>query len=64
MTVSILSERRVFEPFGLLGGGPGSRGRNILTRNNVEYELPGKATINVEVNDIITILTPGGGGYG
>ena len=33
-------------------------------RNKVEYELPGKATINVEANDIITILTPGGGGFG
>jgi 5-oxoprolinase (ATP-hydrolysing) len=30
LTVSILSERRALQPYGLHGGGPGARGKNIL----------------------------------
>lgn len=30
LTVSVLTERRVFQPYGLAGGQPGSRGQNLL----------------------------------
>ena len=30
LTVSILSERRSFEPYGMSGGSPGARGMNLL----------------------------------
>ena len=30
LTVSVLTDRRVFQPYGLAGGFPGSRGRNLL----------------------------------
>ncbi len=30
--MSVLSERRSVEPYGLCGGGPGARGLNLLTR--------------------------------
>ena len=63
-TVSILSERRQTAPYGLNGGAPGTPGHNILTRDGEEMELPGKVMLTVKAGDIMTIETPGGGGYG
>lgn len=34
LTLSVLSERRVYSPYGLQGGSSGSRGRNLLFRHN------------------------------
>ncbi|NUM52321.1 MAG: hydantoinase B/oxoprolinase family protein [Candidatus Hydrogenedentes bacterium] len=64
MQVSLLTERRSTQPFGLNGGAPGAPGRNLLTRSGVTTELQGHATVRVEAGDIVTIETPGGGGYG
>lgn len=65
MTVSILSERRAFQPYGLLGGEPGARGMNLLTRKDGRVlNLGGKNTVDVSPHEILTIYTPGGGGYG
>ena len=63
-TVSILSDRRKYAPYGLRGGKKGKVGQNILISKGREYKLPFKTTINVNRRDIISILTPGGGGYG
>jgi N-methylhydantoinase B len=62
--VSLLSERRKGNPYGLAGGGTGANGMNILIRNNEEQELPGKGTFDLVAGDILSIRTPGGGGYG
>jgi N-methylhydantoinase B len=62
--VTILSERRRFEPYGLAGGEPGLLGRNILIRGGEERELPGKVSCEVKAGDIISLQTPGGGGFG
>jgi N-methylhydantoinase B len=62
--VTILSERRRFAPYGLEGGEPGLPGKNILIRDGEEKELPGKVSCEVEAGDMISIQTPGGGGYG
>ncbi|HEY45478.1 MAG TPA: hydantoinase B/oxoprolinase family protein [Anaerolineae bacterium] len=62
--VTILSERRRFEPYGLEGGDPGLPGRNILISDGEERELPGKVSCEVNAGDIISLQTPGGGGYG
>lgn len=65
MTVSILSERRAFQPYGLSGGEPGARGMNLLTRADGRVlNLGGKNTVDVAPHEILTIYTPGGGGYG
>ncbi len=65
LNVAILSERRVFPPYGLAGGQPGSRGQNIFIRKNGRaLNLGGKNEIRAETGDRIRILTPGGGGYG
>jgi len=58
--LSIISERRVHAPQGERGGAPGSPGRNLL---NGEH-LPAKATVVLAAGDVVTIETPGGGGFG
>ena len=58
--MSILSERRAHAPQGAQGGGPGSRGRSLLNGE----ELPAKVTRSLAAGDVVTIETPGGGGYG
>jgi 5-oxoprolinase (ATP-hydrolysing) len=60
MTVSFLTERRLREPFGLKGGGPGARGHNFVN----DRELSGRAAVEVRAGDRIRIETPGGGGFG
>jgi 5-oxoprolinase (ATP-hydrolysing) len=65
MSVSILSQRRVAEPFGMHGGLPGKRGINKwIKKDGSEEILPGTITVNVESGDSIQIETPGGGGWG
>ena len=65
MTAAILSERRVTSPYGLAGGEPGQRGRNLLLRRGGRVvNLGGKNEVRVEPGDRIRIETPGGGGYG
>ncbi|CAG9462621.1 unnamed protein product [Pedinophyceae sp. YPF-701] len=65
MTASILSERRAHRPFGLLGGGPGAPGLNVLSqRGGRTCNVGGKASVQVKGGDVLTIHTPGGGGYG
>jgi 5-oxoprolinase (ATP-hydrolysing) len=58
--VSILSEHRVSSPRGLGGGAPGATGENLLN----DEPLPSAATFDVAPGDRVTLLTPGGGGYG
>ncbi len=62
--VSLLTERRLSAPYGLDGGQPGAPGENRLIRNGVEQPLPAKGTIYLNANDILSIRTPGGGGFG
>ncbi|KDO33339.1 hypothetical protein SPRG_02146 [Saprolegnia parasitica CBS 223.65] len=65
MTVSILSERRAFQPYGLEGGEPGARGQNLLRYpDGRQVNLGGKNTVQVTPGDVLTIRSPGGGGYG
>lgn len=67
LRVSILSERRgPHAPFGLEGGSPGALGRNLLQRagSGKLEDLGGKVQIAVQSGDVLTIQTPGAGGYG
>ncbi|HEX2751143.1 MAG TPA: hydantoinase B/oxoprolinase family protein [Verrucomicrobiales bacterium] len=64
LTVSLLTEHRVQEPFGLKGGKNGSCGRQSLTRDGVQTELAGTAKVPVQSGDLLRIETPGGGGWG
>jgi N-methylhydantoinase B len=63
--VSLLSERRRYAPFGLAEGQPGRSGRNVVIRaDGTEFDLPGKATLDLEAGDTLSLRTPGGGGWG
>jgi N-methylhydantoinase B len=63
--VSILSERRHHQPYGLSGGEPGATGENRLTMpGGEERTLPAKIHEHLPAGARLTILTPGGGGWG
>jgi N-methylhydantoinase B len=59
-SLSILSERRRHRPQGLHGGAAGDHGRNLVN----DEQLPAKATRDLLAGDVVTIETPGGGGWG
>lgn len=59
-TVTLLTERRLRSAWGLTGGKAGLQGQNTLNKTQLE----GKIALNVEKNDLLTIKTPGGGGWG
>lgn len=64
--VTLLSERRRLAPYGLKGGEPGRRGRNLLIAApaNRVTALPSKVTLDARRGDRIRIETPGGAGWG
>ena len=65
MQAAILSERRVFAPYGVDGGGAGACGVNTLISVAGEInDLGGKNMIDVQAGDRVRIETPGGGGFG
>ncbi|KAK7415546.1 hypothetical protein QQX98_005792 [Neonectria punicea] len=66
---SILSDRRVYRPYGMKGGGPGEKGLNLAYMFNdegqvEEVNLGGKAVVQLRPGEYIQINTPGGGAYG
>ena len=64
-TVTLLSDRRNGAPYGLNGGEDGARGVNtIIRRDGTQEQLPSKFTTSVETGDVLSIETPGGGGWG
>ena len=62
--VTLLTERRTRGPAGAKGGADGAPGRNVLIRNGEEHELPGKVTHDGIAGEVISIRSPGGGGWG
>jgi N-methylhydantoinase B len=58
--LSLISERRAHAPQGERGGGSGTPGRNLLNGE----PLPAKVMRDVRAGDVVTIETPGGGGFG
>ncbi|KAJ3217826.1 hypothetical protein HDU67_007243 [Dinochytrium kinnereticum] len=63
--VSMLSERRVFAPYGMEGGLAGLKGKNTLIRRNQKpVNFGNKNATIVRPGDVMVIETPGGGGYG
>jgi N-methylhydantoinase B len=57
--VTVLSERRRHQPWGLAGGGSAAVGINALNGNT----LASKQTFTVQPGDVVSIATAGGGGY-
>lgn len=66
---SILSDRRVHQPYGMNGGQPGKQGENYVYKFNgagtlEKINLGGKAIVNLTAGETVQINTPGGGGWG
>ena len=67
VTVSLITERRTSQPWGLDGGRPGACGENWLLPDGDESRaerLLDKCTVRLRSGDVLRILTPGGGGWG
>ena len=63
--LSILSERRVYPPYGVEGGHAGEKGENLLKKaDGTVTDLGSRKAFQVEKDDSVVIKTPGGGGYG
>jgi N-methylhydantoinase B len=59
-SLSLLTDRRRHAPRGAAGGGSGATGRNLVN----DEEVPSKTSIELAEGDVVTIVTPGGGGWG
>jgi N-methylhydantoinase B len=59
-SLSLLADRRRHDPAGAKGGQPGQHGENRLN----DTELPAKTGRDLKAGDVVTVRTPGGGGYG
>jgi 5-oxoprolinase (ATP-hydrolysing) len=65
LDITILTQHRKEMPYGLEGGEPGKTGQQyLITKNGEKIKLQGIDARQVEPGDSITILTPGGGGFG
>lgn len=63
-TVTLLTERRRAGPAGASGGESGETGTNALIRDGREKILPGKVTFHARAGDVVSVRSPGGGGWG
>ncbi len=59
-SLSLLTDRRRHRPAGAAGGEPGRVGRNLLDGE----PLPAKASREIAAGAVVTVETPGGGGWG
>ena len=63
--VSLSADRRVFQPYGLHGGGAGEVGEHaMIDPSGSVRKLPGKTTFSLTPDSIVVVNTPGGGGWG
>lgn len=66
---SVITERRVTEPYGMKGGENGGRGANYWVKKRPDgsdrwINLGPKNMVAMDTGDRCVIYTPGGGGYG
>jgi N-methylhydantoinase B len=61
---SLITDRRGHGPYGLQGGAAGAVGENVLIRGGEETGLPAKGQVDLLPGDVLSIRTPGGGGWG
>ena len=63
-TCSLLADRQRHAPYGLAGGEDGARGETYLLREGEAERVAGKSTHDLEAGDVVSLRTPGAGGYG
>jgi N-methylhydantoinase B len=62
---SLLADRRRHRPYGIAGGDSGSPGADRLVRaDGDEVGIEGKSTHDLDAVDVVSVRTPGGGGFG
>jgi 5-oxoprolinase (ATP-hydrolysing) len=69
LTFGIITERRVHQPFGMLGGENGESGANYWVQKMEDgserwVSIGSRGQINMKTGDRCVIHTPGGGGWG
>jgi len=66
LEVSLLTQRRLTAPFGMAGGDAGAPGRNLLHKagDKEPQTLEPLCHFQAAPGDVLTIETPGGGGFG
>jgi N-methylhydantoinase B len=62
--MSLLSDRRANQPYGLAGGEAGMAGSQAIIRNGKAEPIASKGTWELAAGDRVLIETPGGGGWG
>jgi len=70
--LSLLGERRTHAPYGIEGGEDGDAGTDVLLEGTggngavgrSSEVLPSKCTRRLDAGDVISVRTPGGGGFG
>ena len=62
--VTLMTERRTTPPYGLQGGEPGAVGANVKITAHGEEPLPAAAAVRLQAGEVISVRTPGGGGWG
>jgi N-methylhydantoinase B len=64
-TFSLLTDRTRSEPWGLFGGHSASPSRfSLHPGTDEEVSLASKSTTELDPGDVVSVRTPGGGGYG
>jgi N-methylhydantoinase B len=64
MLLTTCIERMVIPPFGMQGGEAGKTCLVSLIRQGVNVEIDGKSNVVLQQDDVVTIESCGGGGYG
>ncbi|MCK6449295.1 MAG: hydantoinase B/oxoprolinase family protein [Alphaproteobacteria bacterium] len=58
-------ERFRFQPYGVAGGMPGASARTVLSMGGPDERELGKIDmLDLKAGDVVTVMTPGGGGWG
>ncbi len=64
LVATVVADRHRRGPYGLAGGASGRTGRTTVATSNGRRDLAGKESTRLEVGDVLTVETPGGGGHG
>jgi N-methylhydantoinase B len=62
--LTLLSDRTKFPPWGLFGGEAARPAAYVLNPGPGETALPSKVTTTLTPGTVLSVRTPGGGGYG
>jgi N-methylhydantoinase B len=63
-TVTLLGDRHVRAPYGLLGGTAGQLARTVLNPDGASEDLQSKETRTLRKGDVLSLRLSGAGGYG